>query len=128
AVFADFCDAVGDKFDVRTIERWIVIVRNKDAFAAELIVGSERGAELGILDPAGEMAKSDFFGFPSNGHCPQEAEDAKFLTPENKLAQNPSGKRKGAKAALPFFAESEIHARHNPGRCALKKRELADQR
>src|SRR5229473_525231 len=79
-VLADFGDAFSDEFDVRTIKSGVVIVGNEDAFAAQLIVRSERGAQFGILDPAGEQAKSNILRFLSNGFIAKKAENAKLLT------------------------------------------------
>src|SRR6266446_2496265 len=126
AVLADFGDAFSDEFDVRTIKSGVVIVGNEDAFAAQLIVRSERGAQFGILDPAGEQAKSNILRFLSNGFIAKKAENAKLLSPENKLAQGPARNGDASKAALPFLTEGEIEARHNPRRRALEEMELAD--
>src|SRR6266850_3990494 len=49
AAFADLGDGLGDEFDIGAFERWIEIIRNENALAAQLIVGCQRGAQLGVL-------------------------------------------------------------------------------
>src|SRR6266446_1618040 len=126
AAFADFGDAFGDEFDIRTIEGGIVVVGNEDAFAAELIVGRHRCAQLGILDPAGEVAKSNGLDLFAKRLIAKKAEDANLLAPENILPKGPARDGNAAEAAPPFFAEGEIKARHDPRRRALEEMEFAD--
>jgi len=50
AVLADFSDPFGDELDVRTIG-WDSSRRKRGRVAPQLIIGSERGAELEIFNP-----------------------------------------------------------------------------
>ena len=104
AVLAHFGDAIGDQLDVRTVERRVVIVGNQHALAAQLIVGRQRGADFGIFDLALAMAMGDFLGLLADGFVAEKTEYAKFLAPENELAQGPARERDAAKAAFPLFA------------------------
>src|SRR5204863_9131645 len=126
AVLADFSDSIRDELDVCAIKSRIVIVGNEDTFAAQLILGSERLAELGILDPTGHVPESDGLGVFADGFVAEKSENAKLLAPENILPKSQTGYRYAAKALLPFFGDGEVDPRNDPGRRALKKIELAN--
>src|SRR5216684_1441291 len=128
AVRAHLGDSFRDQLDVRTIECWIVVVGNEDAFAAQLIVGRERRANLLIFDVPGEMAARNGLDHLTESLIAEKAEDTEFLTPEKQLAQGPAGDGDGTEAAPPFFTDGKIEARDDPRRRALKKRKLADVR
>src|SRR5260370_18529461 len=59
AVRTHLGDSFRNQFDVRTIGCWIVVVGNKDTFAAQQIVSRERRAHPGIFNLPGEMAAHD---------------------------------------------------------------------
>src|SRR5258708_22952560 len=119
-------DSFRDQFDVRAIECWIVVVANEDTFAAQLIGGRERRANLGIFDVPGEMAARNGFDHLAESLIAEKAEDAEFLTPEKKLSQGPTADRDATEAAPTLFIDGAIKAPHNPRRSALIKIKLAD--
>src|SRR5258708_33879011 len=89
------------KFDVRTIERGIVVVGNENALAAQLIVRSERRAQLRIFDCLREMTERNLLCLFAEGFVAEKTEDAKLLPPENALPESPAGQRYAPKALLP---------------------------
>src|SRR5271169_3060697 len=128
AVFADFRDAVRDQFHVGLCQRRIEVVRYKDAFAAQFVLGFQGRAQLWIADLLLQMMCGDLRRLAANKTVAQEAEDAKLLSPENQLPKRPHDQWEAAESLLPFFRDREIHARHDPWRSALEKKELAHTR
>src|SRR5260370_15854275 len=126
AVLADFGNPIGDKFDVRTIESGIVVVGNKTRLAAELIVRSERRAELRIFDPPSNVPESNRFRLFANGFIAKKSENAKLLPPENVLPEGPASQRHTPKTLLPLLGDRKVQARNDPGRRALEKIEFSN--
>src|SRR5258708_8117359 len=114
AVRTPLGDPFRNQFDVRTIECWIVVVGNKDTFAAQQIVGRECRAHPGIFNIPGEMAARDSLDHLAESIVAEKAEDAELLTPEKKLAQGPAGDGGPTQTTAPLFAECQIHPPHHP--------------
>src|SRR5437660_12863162 len=90
AMRADFGYSIRDEFDIRAIERGIVVVGNEHAFAAQLILRSERGAELWIFDPPSHVTVRNRLGLLANRVVTEKSENAEFLPPENVLPEGPA--------------------------------------
>src|SRR5258708_2329408 len=125
AVRTHLGDSFRNQFDVRTIECWIVVVGNKDTFAAQQIVGRERRAHPGIFNIPGEVAARDSLDHLAESIVAEKDEDAELLTPEKKLAQGPAGDGDATETTAPFFAECQIEARPDPPRSAIETSQLA---
>src|SRR6266852_219859 len=124
AMLAHLGDGFGDEFYIRAVERRIEIIGNENALATELIIGRQRGEQLGILDRPREMTERNGLDLLAKSVVAEKAEDAKLLTPENILPQGPARDGNASKAALPVLTEGKIEPRHDPSRRALEKMEL----
>src|SRR5207245_11237480 len=87
---ADLGGSIRDELNVRAIESAIVVVGNEDAFAAQLILRSERGAELWIFDPPSHVTVRNRLRLLANRFVTEKSENAKFLPPENVLPEGPA--------------------------------------
>jgi hypothetical protein len=83
---------------------------------------------VAVADLLLEMMCGNFRRLSANKAIAEEAENAKLLPRENALPKRPHDERETREALPPLGCDGKIHARHNPGRCALEKRKLSGAR
>ena len=125
AALGDAGDRVGHEVDVVAVERRVVGVGDQDPLAADLEVGGDLAAQLGVRDALRDVAQGHLLGRVGQLRHPRERRHVALATPVDRRAVEALQTRHVAQRELLGRAVAPVVARQHVGGRALVDVEVA---